>query len=91
MNDDGGLGRSTEESAWARITQDDTKEFIPFREAVVTLYDCYTAEEAFLTGTAAEVIPMVKLDGREIGDGKPGPVATRLRQLYIERGERDAI
>jgi len=55
---------------------------IPFREAVVTLFDCYNADEAFLTGTAAEVIPMVRLDGRTIGHGKPGPITNRLIEAF---------
>jgi branched-chain amino acid aminotransferase len=53
----------------------------------VTLFDCYTAEEAFLTGTAAEVIPMVRLDGREIGDGKPGPVTNQLIAAFRKETE----
>ncbi|MGC8667114.1 MAG: branched-chain-amino-acid transaminase [Chthonomonadales bacterium] len=55
---------------------------IPVRETVVTLFDCYNADEAFLTGTAAEVIPMVRLDGRPIGRGKPGPVTNRLIEAF---------
>jgi len=47
-------------------------------EKVFTRFDLYTADEAFLTGTAAEVIPMVKLDDRLIGDGKPGPITKQL-------------
>lgn len=43
-----------------------------------TRFDLYTADEAFLTGTGAEVIPMVKLDGRSIGNGKPGPLTKKL-------------
>lgn len=54
-------------------------------EAAVTLYDCYTADEAFLTGTAAEVIPMVKHDGRTIGTGTPGPVTRRLIEAFHEQ------
>lgn len=54
------------------------------REEVVTLFDCYNADEAFLTGTAAEVIPMVRLDAREIGDGKPGPTTNRLIESFRE-------
>lgn len=56
-------------------------------EDVFTRFDLYTADEAFLTGTAAEVIPMVKLDGRTIGDGKPGPITRRLMvefRKYVE-------
>jgi len=45
----------------------------PFREAILTRYDLWCADECFLTGTGAEVIPVVALDGREIGDGRPGP------------------
>ena len=55
---------------------------ITIREVSMTRYDVYTADESFLTGTAAETIPMVKLDDREIGDGKPGPVSSRLIEAY---------
>lgn len=53
-------------------------EGIEIREKSMTRYDIYTADEAFLTGTAAEVIPFVKLDQREIGNGKPGPISQQL-------------
>lgn len=55
---------------------------VPIRETSLTRYDLYTAEESFLTGTAAEVIPMVKLDEREIGDGKPGPWTLKLIEAF---------
>jgi branched-chain amino acid aminotransferase len=51
-------------------------------ECVLTPFDVYTADEAFLTGTAAEVIAMVTLDGQNIGDGKPGPITKHIRQLF---------
>jgi branched-chain amino acid aminotransferase len=51
---------------------------IPFLEEVLTRYDLYNAEECFLTGTAAEIIPVVKIDGRVISVGKPGPITLRL-------------
>jgi branched-chain amino acid aminotransferase len=51
---------------------------ITCHEATLTRYDLYTAEECFLTGTAAEVIPVVEIDGRPIGAGSPGPVTARL-------------
>jgi len=51
---------------------------------VLTRHDIFTAEEFFLTGTAAEIIPVVKCDGRVIGSGKPGPVTRRLRELFKE-------
>src|SRR5262249_33597547 len=47
---------------------------IKIRETDLTRHDLYIADEAFLTGTAAEVIPMIKVDGRTIGSGKPGPI-----------------
>jgi branched-chain amino acid aminotransferase len=45
-------------------------------------HDVYTAEECFLTGTAAEVIPVVECDGRAIGPGKPGPITKDLRERF---------
>ncbi|MGC8862611.1 MAG: branched-chain-amino-acid transaminase [Armatimonadota bacterium] len=59
-------------------------------EKVFTRFDLYTADESFLTGTAAEVIPMVKLDDRKIGDGRPGPITKKLEKAfreYIKSGE----
>ena len=55
---------------------------IPVEETILTPMDIYSAEEAFLTGTAAEVIPMVSLDGRKLGCGNPGKMTTRLMDLY---------
>jgi len=52
------------------------------RECTLTRHDVYTAEEVFLTGTAAEVIAVTKVDDRVVGSGKPGPVARRLRDLF---------
>ena len=62
---------------------------VPIREADLTRYDVWCADEGFLTGTGAEVIPVVKLDGRQIGDGKPGPVTQDLRARFqkLARGE----
>jgi len=51
-------------------------------EETLTRHDLFVAEECFLTGSAAEVIPAVRLDGREIGDGKPGPVTRRLSDAF---------
>lgn len=51
---------------------------IDCREATLTRHDLYTADECFLTGTAAEVIPVVDIDGRGIGAGTPGPITARL-------------
>lgn len=58
---------------------------VPMREANLTRYDVWCADECFLTGTAAEVIPVVKLDGRVIGDGKPGSVTARVLEAFRRR------
>jgi len=57
---------------------------IPIREENITRYDIYTADECFLTGTAAELIPAVVLDSRPINDGKPGPLTARLIKRFRE-------
>jgi branched-chain amino acid aminotransferase len=51
-------------------------------ERTMDRHDVYTADECFLTGTAAEVIPVVELDGRPIGTGKPGPVTADLHKRF---------
>ena len=65
---------------------------IPVIERRITRDEVYIADEAFFTGTAAEVLPIRELDGRVIGDGKPGSVTRRLQSLYFDqvRGKRDA-
>ena len=60
------------------------KAGITVKEMALTRHDVFTAEEIFLTGTAAEIIPVVKCDGRAIGSGKPGPVTKRLREMFKE-------
>jgi branched-chain amino acid aminotransferase len=60
-------------------------------ETNLTRYDLFNADECFLTGTGAEVIPVVKIDGRQIGTGQPGPVTgslvTKYHQLTKTSGE----
>jgi branched-chain amino acid aminotransferase len=51
-------------------------------ETNLTRYDVFNADECFLTGTGAELVPVVRLDGRVIGSGKPGPVTQKLVELY---------
>ena len=53
-------------------------------EKNLTKFDLYVSDEFFLTGTAAEVIGIVNMDGRVIGDGKPGPVTKLLRDKFFE-------
>jgi len=55
---------------------------IPVEESLFTLFDVYTADECFMTGTAAEVIPAVKVDGRAIGSGHPGEITKRLMEAF---------
>ncbi len=54
------------------------------REIPLTRHDVYVADEVFLTGTAAEVIPVVKIDNRAIGNGEPGPVTRDLMKRFRE-------
>lgn len=61
----------------------------PVREQNLTRYDIWNAEELFLTGTAAEIIPVIKVDGRPIGDGKPGPDTARFLREFREIVKRD--
>ena len=54
------------------------------REIPLTKHDVYIADECFLTGSAAEIIPVVKVDSRIIGDGCPGPITRMLEQRFHE-------
>jgi len=55
---------------------------IDVRRVALTKHDVYTADEVFLTGTAAEVVPVVKVDSRSIGNGKPGPITCDLKERF---------
>jgi len=55
---------------------------VPLIECTMTRHDIYSADECFLTGTAAEVIPVIDCDGRPIGNGKPGPITRLLRERF---------
>lgn len=57
---------------------------IPCRLRGIASYDLYTADEVFLTSTAAGLVPVTRVDGRLIGSGKPGPIIQRLRNAYDE-------
>lgn len=58
----------------------------PFTPAEAT-----AAREAFITGAGALVLPVIAVDGRKVGDGVPGPLAIKLRRLYIERARAGAV
>ncbi|MBO8182195.1 MAG: branched-chain-amino-acid transaminase [Archaeoglobus sp.] len=62
---------------------------IPFKETNLGLFDLYSADEVFVTGTAAEIAPIVIIDGREIGDGKPGKITKMLMEKFRELTERE--
>jgi branched-chain amino acid aminotransferase len=55
---------------------------VPIVEEELTRYDLYTADECFLTGTAAEVVPVANYDRRPIGDGKPGQLTLRFMESF---------
>lgn len=60
------------------------REEIPAEERLFTLHTLYNADECFLTGTGAEVVPVVRVDGRAIGSGAPGQVTLRLIKAFRE-------
>jgi branched-chain amino acid aminotransferase len=76
------------------ITREVVMELAPqlgfeVEEQVMTRYDLYIADEVFLTGTAAEIIPVVEIDRRTIGKGKPGPVTHKLAEAYRQLTRED--
>ncbi|MCC6027291.1 MAG: branched-chain-amino-acid transaminase [Archaeoglobus sp.] len=64
---------------------------IPFAERNLSLYDLYTADEVFVTGTAAEIAPIVEVDGRKIGDGKPGKLTKRLMEEFEKVTQTEGV
>jgi len=56
---------------------------IELEERLFTVEEAYQAAEAFLTSASMFVVPIVSIDGRAIGDGKPGPITRQLREIYI--------
>lgn len=60
-------------------------------ERAFSVEEAKKAREAFFTAAGAFVTPVISIDGARIGDGKPGPITTRLRALYLEQAKRDAI
>ena len=67
------------------------KNKIPAHEHVITRHEVYISDECFLTGTAAEVIPVVKVDGRAIGTSKPGKLTLRLMSKFKEITFKDGV
>ncbi len=61
---------------------------ISIQEIPLTKHDVYIADECFLTGSAAEIVPVVKVDSRPIGDGKPGALTRQLTEAFHQLTRR---
>ena len=61
-----------------------TDQGMRVKEELFTRDHLYTSDEAFLTGTAAELTPVREIDNRLVGEGKPGPTTTELQKLFFE-------
>ena len=57
----------------------------------MTRYDTWIADEMFLTGTAAELIPIVEVDSRKIGDGEPGKVTAKFLEIFKTKVIKDGV
>lgn len=84
----------TYQGALRGITRDAVVELaqqagLEVREERFTLYECYTADECFLTGTAAEVVPVISIDRRTIGSGKPGEITHMLIERFHQITSKD--
>jgi len=64
---------------------------IPFKEMNLGLYDLYSADEIFVTGTAAEIAPITVIDGRVVGDGKPGEITRKLMEEFRKVTENEGV
>lgn len=64
---------------------------IQIEERPFTIAEAQDADEAFITSASAFVLPVVEIDGARLGDGKPGPVAARLREIYLEESRKRAL
>lgn len=67
------------------------KEGIPVKEEVFTPYALYSCRECFLTGTGAEIIPVTKVDGKTIGEGKAGPITRKLIKKFQQYTREEGI
>lgn len=90
------LTPSTMAGALAGVTRDSAIEIarelgVSTEETLLTRYDLYTADECFMTGTGAEIVPVVRIDGRSIGTGTPGVWTTRIRQEFAALCRSDGV
>ncbi len=82
---EGALGGITRDAVRALAEADG----LGWREERLGRYDLFTADECFLSGTGAELVPVIALDGRTIGTGRPGPVTRRLVERFRTLAERE--
>jgi branched-chain amino acid aminotransferase len=90
------LTPSTAAGALQGVTRDSVLEIaqalhLPSAEGLYTRYDLYTADECFMTGTGAEIVPVVRIDGRVIGAGTPGSLTAQLRQHFLTLCHEEGI
>jgi len=84
---DAGILEGITRNAVMQLARDAGRDVV---EMGLTRHDIYTADECFLTGTAAEVVAVISLDGRTIGDGKPGPITRDLLEKFRQLTESSA-
>jgi branched-chain amino acid aminotransferase len=68
-----------------------TKQGIPNKEDHVTITDLFTADECFVTGTAAKVVPVTTIDGRSIGTGLRGHITLQMMESFVQLTETDGV
>jgi len=90
------LTPSTTAGALPGVTRDSAIEIaremgLSTEETWLTRYDLYTADECFMTGTGAEIVPVVRIDGRPIGTSTPGPLTRRIRQEFAVLCRSDGV
>jgi branched-chain amino acid aminotransferase len=90
------LTPSTAAGALPGVTRDCVLEIahelgLTREEGFLTRYDLYTADECFITGTGAEIVPVVRLDGRQVGAGRPGPITAQIRQQFAVLCRGDGV
>ncbi len=96
VQDEQVLTPSTAAGALLGVTRDSVLEIarhldLSVAEGFFTRYDLYTADECFITGTGAEIVPVVRLDGRQIGSGRPGHLTAQIQQQFAALCRRDGV
>ena len=89
-------GASPAAGALSGVTRDSVLDLareqgIPCEETLLTRYDLYTADECFMTGTGAEIVPVIRVDRRQIGTGTPGAMTHQLRQAFAKLCRHDGV